>query len=112
MAGLVGRKLAFAAITEHRPQGCPRPPPHGTRRKSHRSPPPSFHYTSRSRDKPLTAAAASRARDGSRAGTHKGRALSANTTHMSYITVYYVNTRMAIEYWVSTFLIFNGVCVS
>jgi hypothetical protein len=26
--------------------------------------------------------------------------------------VYYVNTRMAIEYWVSTFLIFNGVCVS
>ena len=53
---------------------------------SHRSPPPSFHYTSRSMGKPLTSAGASRVRDGSRAATHKGRALSAKQqTSMSYI---------------------------
>src|ERR1035437_3400021 len=45
-----------------------------------RSPPPSFHFNVRS------ASVASRVRDGSRAATHKGRALSANTqTSMSFI---------------------------
>ena len=50
-----------------------------------RSPPPSFHYTSRSMGKPLTAAGASRVRDGSRPPRTKVERYQPTQTSMSYI---------------------------